>query len=420
MKLGYVVKRYPRYSETFIVREIIAHEEAGVPVEIFALRPPNDHHFQDIIARVKASVNYLYMPPLPPQSEPVPVDALVPSVFWETMQRMSETFPDFWHLLERAKGEEARNVYQASLLSFKVKQLGITHLHAPFSNQPATVCRLASLFTGVPFSFTARAKDIYHETVDHEDIRRKLEEASAVVTITQYNLRHLQNTYGEAAAKVEHIYNGLELDRLTYQEPVYRQNLIVAVGRLVPKKGFEHLINACSILREAGKQFTCVIIGAGPLQNTLQEQINRLHLGDIVRLAGPLPHVEVATLVQSAAAFTLPCIVADDGDRDGLPNVIFEAMALGTPVVSTDVTGIPEILKDNETGLMVRQRDASALASALDQLLYDVDLRVKLCRNARRLIDHDFDADRNAARRRLLFSGHRENRSVAELEDALR
>ncbi len=420
MKLGFVVKRYPRYSETFIVREIIAHEEAGVPVEIFALRPPNDHHFQDIIARVKANVNYLYMPPLPPQTEPVPVDALVPSVFWETMQRMSETFPDFWQLLERAKGEEARNVYQACLLSFKVKQLGITHLHAPFSNQPATVCRLTSLFTGVPFSFTARAKDIYHESVNHDDLRLKLEEASAVVTITKYNLNHLRDTYGEAAANVEHIYNGLELDRLAYQEPVYRERLIVAVGRLVPKKGFEYLINACSKLRSAGNQFRCVIVGAGPLNQALQKQIDDSNLGEIVKLVGPLPHVEVAALVQSASAFTLPCIVADDGDRDGLPNVIFEAMALGTPVVSTDVTGIPEILKDGETGLMVDQRDADGLATALAQLLDDVDLRITLCRQARRLIDQEFDADRNAARRRLLFAGHRSSQSVADLEDALR
>ncbi len=420
MKLGFVVKRYPRYSETFIVREIIAHEEAGIPVEIFALRPPNDHHFQDIIARVKANVNYLYMPPLPPHAEPVPVDALVPSVFWETLQRMAQTFPDFWQMLAYATGEEARNVYQASLLSFKVQQLGITHLHAPFSNQPATVCRLASLFTGVPFSFTARAKDIYHESVNHDDLRRKLEEAAAVVTITRFNLQYLRDTYGSAAANIEHIYNGLELSRLAYREPIYRENLVVAVGRLVPKKGFEYLISACSLIKSTGRVFRCVIVGSGPRQGELQQQIDALNLRDTVQLLGPLPHVEVAELVQSAAAFTLPCIVADDGDRDGLPNVIFEAMALGTPVVSTDVTGIPEILTDGETGLMVAQRNSEELASALEKLLVGVDLRISLCRNARRLIEREFDANRNAARRRLLFSGHHTGVASAELEEALR
>ncbi len=406
MKLGFVVKRYPRYSETFIVREILAHEEAGVPLEIFALRPPNDRHFQDIIARVKAPVNYLYMPALPPQTEPVPVDMLTPSVYWETLQRAADVFPNFWQRLEQARGEEARNVYQAMLLAFQVQQKQITHLHAPFSNQPASVARMAALFSGIGFSFTARAKDIFHESVSHNDIQRKLQQASTVVTITDYNLQYLRKTYGADAEKVVHIYNGLELDRLIYSEPLVREPLIAAVGRLVPKKGFEYLIDACTLLKEQGERFRCVITGAGPLQTELLARIEAADLQNTVQLTGPLPHVEVARLMQQAAAFTLPCIVAEDGDRDGLPNVIFESMALGTPVVSTDVTGIPEILCHGETGLMVPQRNADKLAESLGLLLRQPELRVQLARNARRLIEQKFDADKNAAQRRELFAGN--------------
>lgn len=403
MKLGFVVKRYPRYSETFIVREILAHEAAGTEIEIFSLRPPNDKHFQDAISRVRGPVNYLYMPPVLPSVEPVPVDSLVPSIFWEALQSAALAFPSFWSHIEAARSVEARNVYQAILLAQAVRAKGICHLHAPFSNQPATVARLAARFAGITFSFTARAKDIYHTSVDNDDLRRKLEDASAVVTITDYNLAYLRATYGAAASRVQRIYNGLDLKLFPYSEPTERPSCILSVGRLVEKKGFDDLIAACAILAQRQVAFECKIIGAGQLKDTLQTQIERLGLESRITLLGAQPHYEVIQAMQNAAVFALPCLVADDGDRDGLPNVLFESMALGTPCVSTDVTGIPEILLNEETGLMVAQRDPIGLAAALERLLADSSLRVRLAARARTLIERNFDAHVNAARRRELF-----------------
>jgi glycosyltransferase involved in cell wall biosynthesis len=392
LRVGYVVKRYPRYSETFIVREILAHEAAGLEIEIFALRPPSDTHFQDPIARVRAPVHYL-----PPEGH---VSA---SDFWAAIEASAEGLPALWTGLRKARGLEVRDVYQAVVLAREVRQRAITHLHAPFASDPATVAWLASSFARVPYSLTARAKDIFHRTVQPEQLRRKLRAAGAVITVSNYNLDWLRRTYGAAAAHVQRIYNGLDLEQFPYEAPAERPPRIVSVGRFVEKKGFGDLVEACAILVARGRSFGCEIIGTGLLEAELRARITRLGLQKVVQLVGPRPQSDVIRHVQAAAVFALPCIVGEDGDRDGLPNVLFEAMALGTPCVSTDVTGIPEVLHDGQTGLMVPQRDPRSLANAIDRLLTDPGLRVRLASSARRLIEAEFDVHRNAERRRALF-----------------
>jgi glycosyltransferase involved in cell wall biosynthesis len=392
-RVGYVVRRYPRYSETFVVREILAHEAAGAVIDIFSLRPPNDTHFQEAISRVRAPVTYL------------PSDGLRDEDFWAALEQASEVLPGIWSALRTARGEAARNVYQAILLACAVRLKGMEHLHAPFGNDGASVARLAARFAGVPYSFTARAKDIFHESARADDLRRKLSEASAVVTISDFNLQYLRATYGGAAAHVCRIYNGLDLDEFPYAAPHNRSPRVVAIGRLVPKKGFDDLVDACAILASRGISFHCQIIGGGELDCALRDQIASLGLDGLVELLGPRPEREVTQCIRGAAVLAAPCVIGPDGDRDGLPNVLFEAMALGTPCVSTDVTGIPEVVRDGETGLLVPQHDPDALATAIVRLLSDSALRVQLAGRARRLIEAEFDARRNAARRRALFQG---------------
>src|SRR5438876_2751404 len=403
MHVGYIVRRYPRYSETFIVREILAHEEAGVEIDIFSLRPPNDGHFQDVIARVRAPVHHLYLPADGLTAEELAAPLLKAVDFWTVLQTCSQVLPGLWTALEAAQGEETRHVYQAALLARQVRLRGIRHLHASLANEPATVARLAAYFAGVPYSFTARAKDIYLKSVRPDDLRRKLSDAAAVITVSDYNLAYLRKTYGPAAAQVQRIYNGLDLSEFSYKTPQDRPPRIVAVGRLVAKKGFADLTDACGILARRGCPFSCRIVGAGLLEADLRVHIKRLGLQAQVELIRPRPQSEVITAIQGAAVLAAPCVVGTDGDRDGLPNVLFEAMALGTPCVSTDVTGIPEVVRDGETGVMVPQCDPEALAAALERLLTNSALRVQLATQARRLIEAEFDIRRNAARRRALF-----------------
>lgn len=390
-RVGYVVKRYPRFSETFIVNEILAHEAAGLPVDIFSLYPPNDTHFQDTLSLVKAPVTYLT------------AEGVRALDFWSAIEGAANVVPAIWQSLEAARGQEARIVYQAARLAAAVRQRGITHLHAHFATMPAQVARLAARWAGITFSITAHAKDIYHDSVTTDALRALLRDASGVVTVSDYNARYLVDTIGVDASRLHRIYNGLDLDRFDVALRSDRRPTILAVGRFVPKKGFDVLLDACALLVRDGARFTCRLVGGGSEEGSLRARATALGLGQVVQFDGPLPQREVMAALREATVFAAPCVVAEDGDRDGLPTVLVEAMALGTPCVATDVVGIPELVRHRETGLLVPPQDAPALAVALRALLEGPALRLQLATDARALIEAAFDVRRNAALVRALF-----------------
>jgi glycosyltransferase involved in cell wall biosynthesis len=390
MRVGYVVKRYPRYSETFIVNEILAHEAAGMNVEIFALRPPLDTHFQNRISRVLGPVHYL----------PTTGKA---SSFWSALTRASALLPDIWPSLSCASGEDVLDVHQAVSLAAEIHERQISHLHAHFATSAASVARMAARFAGIAYTLTAHAKDIFHNDVSVSDLSRRLRDAAAVITVSDYNVAYLKREFGQSAQKVVRVYNGLDLEEYRFSCPRNRSPLIVGVGRLIPKKGFATLIEACAILADRDCEYQCQMIGGGELESSLRELIRRLGLQDRVQMLGPCPQNEVIVRLQDASVFAAPCVIGDDGNRDGLPTVLLEAMALGTPCVSTDVTGIPEVLRNEETGLLVAQNDAVSLADAMQRLLTDASLRARLAEHARELIQTDFDIHRNAAEIRERF-----------------
>ncbi len=390
--IGYVVKRYPRYSETFIVNEILSHERVGTKIDIFSLRPPNDTHFQDIISRVKASVHYL------------PYSKYKADSWLNMMEKWVIKLPGLRRYLSDNLSHNARELLQAAVLAEQVQSLGITHLHAHFATDPAEVTRLAALFSGVPYSFTAHAVDIFHESTCTKDLREKFSDAAFSITVSDYNLGYLQQRLGEIPSTIHRIYNGMDLDQFNWQSPLERRPEILGIGRLVEKKGYRYLIDACAILKQKGVNFHCRIIGMGNLSRSLAQQIIDKNVQDVVALTGPLPQNQIRLAIQSAAVFAAPCIIAEDGNRDGLPTVFLEAMALGTPCVSTDVTGIPEVIKHQQTGYQVPQHDAESLAVAIAVLLVDGQQREHLSRRARRLIEENFDVDRNTALIRKQFS----------------
>jgi colanic acid/amylovoran biosynthesis glycosyltransferase len=389
-RLGYVLKMYPRFSETFIVNEILALEAAGEELDIFALRLPVDGRFHESLAEVRAPVTYL----------PYQVKA---QELWEllreglqTLPRLSVNLPD---VLELPVTDAAGAVQLAML----VRRLGIAHLHAHFGSVATDVARVAARLSGVDYSFTAHAKDIFHTDVDSQSLRRKLAEASAVVTVSDYNLRYLQTTYGAAAHRVVRVYNGLDLDRFPFTSPATRTRVVVGVGRLVEKKGFDHLIDAIAVLVRGGRDVRLDLVGTGEQEAALRAQVRALGIGAHVRFLGALSQPRAREVVRQAAALAAPCVVAADGNRDGLPTVLLEAMALGTPCVSTPVTGIPEAVRPDRTGLLVPPGDARALAGALDRLLDDRGLRLRLAVNARSLVEREFDVRHTSAQLRELL-----------------
>ncbi len=392
-RVGYVLKMYPRLAETFILNEILAHEAAGLAIEIFSLRSPIDGRFHEALSRVQASVTY------------VPGPGCKAEDLWELIGRAAATLPGGRGLVQDAAGEEVGNVYQAIVLAQMIQERGIGHLHAHFATVATNVARLAARLTSIPYTFTAHAKDIYHESVVDDDLRRKLRDAAAVVTVSDFNQSYLRDRFGGDAANVVRIYNGLDLGQFAYQDPRGRPLLILAVGRLVDKKGFDVLIDACDVLRRRGREVRCDIVGDGLLRDKLLEQIEQRRLTGQVRLLGARPRDEVMARMQAAAVLAVPCVISENGNRDGLPTVLLEAMALGTPCVSTDVTGIPEVIRDGETGLLSVQGDPESLAHRLERLLDDQELRVRIAERARALVEAEFDIHRNTPRIRALFAG---------------
>ena len=266
-------------------------------------------------------------------------------------------------------------------------------IHAHFIDRAAVVAYVAARLLGVPYSVTAHANDIYVTPVL---LDTKIRGADFVVTCTGYNVSHLVQQVGGAPDKVTRIYHGLELER--YQPSSVTPDTeptLVAVGQLKEKKGFLDLLDACRALRDRGVRFQCVIIGEGPQRDELTRRIADLALGEAVHLRGALPHDEVIAMYRRATAFVLPCVVAGDGDRDGIPNVILEAMAMQLPVVSTSHSGIPEVVEDGTTGVLVPPGDSEALTEALVRVLENPDEARTMGLRGRQVVEAHFDVESN-------------------------
>lgn len=387
MRVAYVVKRYPRLSETFIVNEILAHEAAGLEMRIVALRAPVDARFHSMLGEVQAPVTYL-TPRRPKIRE-----------LWAAVR----TVPHRRHGLEALPGviaSDPTDAYQAARLAEWIETEQIDHVHAHFATTTAAVARLACAATGVPYSVTAHAKDIFHESVEPARLRERLEDAAAVVTVSDYNVRYMAGIC--PAANITRVYNGLDLTKFEYRAPRQRAPVVLAVGRLVEKKGFEDLVRAFSILRADRPDARCEIIGDGPLRADLEAIA--CQLGGGVTFRGSVPRADVQRAIRRAAVFAAPCVTARDGDRDGLPTVLLEAMAMGTPCVATPVTGIPEAVVDGTTGIVVPERDPTELAGAITRILSDHRLGERYALAARRRIEAHFDASRTSAELRTTFS----------------
>lgn len=391
--IGYVVKRYPRFSETFIVNEILAHERAGLKIDIFALGNVDETHFQDTIAQVRAPVSRFGDKQRNAEN------------FWALFDRAWRELPGFADCLAQGRHQNVHEFAQALQLALVIRERGIEHLHAHFGTRATTVARLAARLSGVSYSFTAHAKDIYYPYEESTGLDEKLRDASQTVTVSDYNLHWLREHYGDSAASTVRLYNGIDLQKFTFTPPDAHADIhILAVGRLVEKKGFCHLIEALRLLRDAGQTLRCTIIGDGQLREALETQIQAAQLECSVTLSGFLPQRDIIAAMRDATMVVAPCIISEEGDRDGLPTVLLEAMALGTPVISTRVAGIPELVIEGETGHCVAPQAPRALADAIAGLAGNPTLRSQFSHTARALIEREFDIDRNAARLREIFS----------------
>jgi glycosyltransferase involved in cell wall biosynthesis len=387
--IGYVLKMYPRFSETFVVSEILAREARGESLVIFSLRPSTDTRFHPELARVQAPVIHV----------PRPSSA---HGWWETWRTagadpataagLVTALPA---LLEAAHDDAGQAVALAAL----ARAHGVTHLHAHFASVATRVARLTGLIAGLPYSFTAHAKDIFHEDVDPELLRTALAGAHHAVTISEYNMAHLRSRFPDECGRLHLVRNGLELDRFEYAPrpaPAVPAR-VLAVGRLVEKKGFRHLIDAVDRLRAAGEEVTADIVGDGPLREELEADIAVRGLGGAVSLLGPRTQEEVVRLLGSHDVFAAPFVVGADGNADGLPTVLLEAMARGIRCVAADVTAVSEVIVTGETGWLVPSGDPAALARALAEAVHAGPSSLAQAERARVLVERRYDSRRQAA-----------------------
>jgi glycosyltransferase involved in cell wall biosynthesis len=408
--VAYIVKAWPRLSETFVLNEIISLEQRSLRIHIFSVREPDPGPSHSKVSQVRAKVTCLAFRTQWKLVVPANLRLFCRRpgrylrVLLQAIKMMvirHRRFAPPWHFFEAA--------YLTDIL-FREP---VDHLHAHFASTPALVAMYTHRLSGTPYTFTAHAKDIY--VTDPEVFRSKLEEARAVVTCTQYNRRFLSKQYGQLCdGKVRSIYHGLDVSQFNFRLPTNADSgepTILSVARLVEKKGMGDLIAAADILRCRGRVFHVEIIGSGPHREALKAQAKRLRLTDWVRLPGAQAHDVVCLAYQRASVFVLPCVIASNGDRDGIPNVLLEAMASGVPVVSTPVSGIPELIESGLDGLLVPPNDPAALAEAIDKLLASQELRESLARAARAKIESSFSLDASAERLLALF-GQPEQASV--------
>ena len=389
-KLGYILKGYPRISETFISNEIQLLEDLGFSLHLFSLRHPRESFTHESVKRIRARVDYLPHTLLAHLPRLIYYNALLyrsrPEVYAKAFRLMLGR----WRRTRKAA--TLKHLLQAGYLVQKfLPGTGVEHLHAHFAHSPTSVALFTSQLSGLPYSFTAHAKDIY--TSDPRQLREKIDLAKFVVTCTDYNRLYLQQLASDTQP-IHRVYHGIDSDLFSSPaesrmlSPPYR---VLSIARLVEKKGLETVFLALRRLLDEGYSLRYTLIGDGEERGPLLNLLRRLGLDTICDWLGTRPHEEVLEQYRQADLFVLGCEVARNGDRDGIPNVFLESMAMGVPVLATEVSAIPELVEDGVSGLLVSPGQPEAMATAMTRLLLDSNLRSQIITAGRRRVKEEFD-----------------------------
>jgi glycosyltransferase involved in cell wall biosynthesis len=294
-------------------------------------------------------------------------------------------------------------LYQAVYVGLRLQQDGIRHLHAHFAGMAARTAFWINQFFEIPYSFTAHANDIFAPRDFVVSLSKLLSNAAAIVTVSDYAAEFLRNRFPETAAKVHRIYNGVDLSRFHPVDFGSGIPAIVSIGRLIEKKGFADLIDACRLLKPRGRDFVCEIIGEGPLETALRSQIARDGLESCVKLVGPRTQSQISLCLSHATIFVLLCTREEGGGMDNLPTVIMEAMAAGLPVISTRLAGIPEMVENDFSGILVAEHDPEAVSAAIEYLIANPERARRFGDRGRAIAREKFSIEASGAALRALF-----------------
>lgn len=393
MTIGYIAQFFPSLSETFVYREIQALRARGIKIKTFSIRKSDPSTLSDEAKDLVDSTFYIF---------PINFPRFLITHLWYLIRHPHRYFGTLWFYLtreHRTLKNRLRTFYhfcEAIPIAREVKRIGIKHLHAHFALNPATVAMVVSRLVGVSFSITAHANDIYCNPILLEE---KIRAARFIVTISDYNKQFLFNILPtpESLQKIHVVHCGVEVKRFYPQRDRAQsaKPIILSVGRMVEKKGFSYLIRACKILLENAYDFRCVIVGDGPQKGLLKQIIKEAGLSGVVDLPGLVYQEHIREYFAKADIFVLPCIIGTDDDMDGIPVSLMEAMAMEIPTVSTNISGIPELIEHMKTGILVPPKDEVSLANAISTLIENDDLSKNLGKAGRSKVNSEFNIQKN-------------------------
>jgi colanic acid/amylovoran biosynthesis glycosyltransferase len=389
--IGYLLERFPRFTQTFCARELAELYRQAMPVQVFSLYRPKEA-IPEVDGLDRVQVYYL------------------PSTKNPMLIAKAHLFSPRLEKIWAADGDrrDKRRFREAVHLGPILRNSGITHLHVHFASIAAhTAWWLKRLF-GISYSFTGHANDIFCPKPEHRiSLDDLVREASFVVAVTNYSANRLKREFPHALDKIVRVYNGLDLSVFKAAVPGTKPLRTISVGRLIEKKGWRYLVEACALLRDNGLHFDCRIVGEGPDKEALQQLIQQLRLGERVHLLGSRSQSEIIDLLAESSLFVLPAVRDRMGDSDNLPTVLIEALASRLPVVATELAGIPEIVNEGMNGLLVPERDSKQLASAIERLSRDPSRLQAFGIESRRIAEQTFALEITVAELRKLLEGQR-------------
>jgi len=400
-KVAYIMSRFPKLSETFVLYEMLALQQQGVPVEVFPLINERASVMHPEARQFVERAHY----------QPVLSGPILKAQGKFLRSNPKSYFGLWWDVLRGTAGSTNYMIGglgvlpKAARFAEEMTKQGITHIHAHFANHPAVAAFAIHRLTGIPFSFTVHAHDLY---VDQHMLAQKVRAAAFVVAISEYNKEFIVRHCGaDVRDKIFVVHCGVDtrLFQPRQKEPGSGPFTIVCVGSLEEKKGQRYLVEACRLLKARGLDFVCHLIGEGQTRPALERQIQQAGLSGLVRLEGGKPRDEVARMLSQADVVALPSIVTKSGKMEGIPVALMEPLACEVPVVSTRISGIPELVEDGETGLLVPPQDAAALANALARLAANPELGRRMGRAGRAKVLREFDLSENTTKLSQLMIG---------------
>ena len=409
-KTLFILGDFPAVSQTFIHRELVEMERLGAKVQLLAVREIPRPGLSGALEHIRGRAVFLSRRRL------WPCQGLLQGA--KSPHRLLCLAKDIVRLPHRSLYHRLRGLSALTVawhVAQELKERGIQYIHAHFGAYQSEIAYCLSALTGLPYGTTFHAYGIWR---DRNLIRQKIENARVVLTCTRYNRLHLAQVAPGSAHKVHLVYHGVDLDSLGRPTPMMDDGvpLWVAVGRMVPKKGFVHILEAASLLRSSGEAFRLVLVGGGEEEADLRRRISSLGLQECVEMRGAMDNAEVLKIMRRSRGLVMPSVQDHAGDIDGLPNVVLESLALARPVVGSCLSGIPEAVIQGKTGRLVPPGNPRALAEAITSLNRDKSLAVEMGKRGRRLVEERFDVRKNTRQQMRLLTQTKSGRCRSPVE----